>query len=347
MEITAQKIADYLGGTVEGNPEARIITFTNLDEGEEGALSFFYDAKFEPYVYQTEASVVLVPDTFQPSQPVRPTLIRVKDPRMAIGRLIQFAESLKPRRTGIDPKASVAETAKVGENVYIGPFAVVEDGAEIGDGSYLHPRVTVGANAKVGKNCVLYPGVTIYNDCLVGDRCILHAGAVVGADGFGFAPDSDHYEKIPQIGIAVLEDDVELGANSCIDRAMMGKTIIHKGTKIDNLVQIGHNVEVGSNTILCAQVGIAGSTKIGEWCTFTGQVGVAGHLTVADRTILGAQTGLPGSVRKPGQTLLGYPAMDPKVFARASAVFKTLPEMSVQLRQLQKQVEELRGKVES
>ncbi|MBQ7494874.1 MAG: UDP-3-O-(3-hydroxymyristoyl)glucosamine N-acyltransferase [Bacteroidaceae bacterium] len=347
MEFTAQQIADYIGGTVDGNAQAKVHTFSKIEEGVEGALTFFYDPKFEPYIYQTRASVVLVPSSFQPAQPVQPALVRVDDPRMAIGRLLALYESMKPKRTGIDPLAYVAPTAKLGKDVYLAPFAAVGDGAEIGDGTALHPHATVGANAKVGRDCILYANATVYHDCIVGDRCILHAGSVVGADGFGFAPTEEGYEKIPQIGIAVLEDDVELGANACVDRATMGATIIHKDVKIDNLVQIGHNVEVQSHTVLCAQVGIAGSSKIGEWCTFTGQVGVAGHITVADHTTLGAQSGLPGSVRKPGQTLLGTPPIDPKVFARSFAVYKTLPDMAIQLRQLQKELEALKLRVES
>ena len=224
------------------------------------------------------------------------------------------------------------------------PFSAVADGAEIGDGTALHPHATVGAGAKVGKDCILYANTTVYHDCRVGDRCILHAGSVVGADGFGFAPTPDGYEKIPQIGIAVLEDDVEIGANSCVDRATMGATIVRRGVKIDNLVQIGHNVEVKSHTVICAQAGIAGSSKVGEWCTLTGQVGVSGHISVADRTIFGAQSGCHGNIRKPGQTLMGYPAIDAKSWARSTAVFKSLPDLAVQLRQLQKEVEALKEK---
>lgn len=346
MEFSAQQIAEYLGGTVEGNPQAKVHTFSKIEEGVEGALTFFYDPKFEPHVYQTRASVVLVPSTFQPAQPVQPTLVKVDDPRMAIGRLLSLYESMKPKRTGIDPLAYVAPTAKIGKDVYLAPFTAVGDGAEIGDGTALHPHATVGANAKVGADCILYANCTVYHDCIVGNRCILHAGSVVGADGFGFAPSEEGYEKIPQIGIAILEDDVELGANACVDRATMGATIIHRDVKIDNLVQVGHNVEVASHTVLCAQVGIAGSTKIGEWCTFTGQVGVAGHVTVADHTTLGAQSGLPGNVRKPGQTLLGTPPIDPKVYARATAVFRTLPEMAAQLRQMQKELDALKERVD-
>ncbi len=342
MEFKAQQIADYLGGTVEGNPEIGVHTFAKIEEGDEGALSFYYDPKFEPYVYQTRSSVVLVPTHFQPAQPIAPTLIRVEDPRMAIARLLDLVEKMKPKRTGIDPLASISPTAKIGQDVYIAPFAVIEDGAEVGDNTQIFSHTTICSGASIGSDCVLYPNVTIYHDCRVGNRCILHSGAVLGADGFGFQPNEDGYQKIPQIGIAVLEDDVELGANACVDRAMMGQTIIHRGVKIDNLVQIGHNVEVGSHTVLCGQVGIAGSTKIGEWCTLTGQVGVAGHITLADHTTAGAQTGIASAIRKPGQTILGAPAMDAKDFMRSSIVYKSLPQMAAQLRQLQKDVEALK-----
>ena len=329
MQFTAQQIAAFVSGTVEGNPEASIHTFAKIEEGVEGALSFYYDPKYEPYVYQTRSSIILVPDTFQPAQPVQAALIRVKDPREAIGRLLSMYESMKPKRTGIDPLAYVAPTAKLGKDVYLAPYAVVGEGAEIGDGTQLFPHAVVGDGAHIGDNCILY------------------AGSVVGADGFGFAPTAEGYEKIPQIGIAILEDDVELGANACVDRATMGATIIHRDVKIDNLVQVGHNVEVDSHTVLCAQVGIAGSTKVGEWCTFTGQVGVAGHISIADHTTLGAQSGCPGSIRKPGQTLLGTPPIDPKVFARAFAVYKNLPDMAAQLRALRKEVETLKAELEN
>ncbi len=347
MEFTAQQIAQLVEGTIEGDATACVHTFAKIEEGVEGALSFLSDAKYEPYVYQTASTVLLVPTDFQPAQPLRSTLIRVRDPREALGRLLAMYQSMKPKRTGIDPLAYVAPTAKVGKDVYLAPFAAVGDNAEIGDGTELHPHATVGAGARVGKDCILYTGAVVYHDCLVGDRCILHAGSVVGADGFGFAPTPKGYEKIPQIGIAVLEDDVELGANACVDRATMGRTIVHRGAKIDNLVQVGHNVEVGANDILCAQVGIAGSTKVGEWCTLAGQVGIAGHITIADQTTLGAQSGLAGTVRKAGQTLIGSPAIDSKVWSRSAVLFKTLPEMATQLRELQKQVEELKSKLES
>lgn len=344
MEFQAQQIAELIGGTIAGDAQTAIHTFAKIEEGVEGALSFFYDPKYEPFVYTTKSSVILVPKTFVPAQEVSATLIMVDDPREALGRLLMYYESMRPKLSGISPQAYVAPTAKIGKDVYLAPFSAVGDYAEIGDGTALHPHATVGANAKVGNDCILYANTTVYHDCRVGNRCILHAGCVIGADGFGFAPTPDGYEKIPQIGIAVLEDDVEIGANSCVDRATMGATIVRRGVKIDNLVQVGHNVEVKSHTVLCAQVGIAGSTRVGEWCTLTGQVGVSGHITVADHTTFGAQSGCAGSIRKPGQTLMGYPAFDAKNWFRSVAVFKSLPEMAVQLRQLQKEVDALKEK---
>ena len=250
-------------------------------------------------------------------------------------------EMSKPKRNGIDPLASVAPTAKIGKDVYIGAFACIEEGAEIGDNTCIHPHVTVGSNAKVGSHTTLYPQVTIYHDCLVGNHCIIHAGAVIGADGFGFAPSPEGYEKIPQIGIAIVEDNVEIGANTCVDRATMGATVIHKGAKLDNLIQVAHNVEIGSHTVMASQVGIAGSTKIGQWCMFGGQVGVAGHIQIGDRVNVGAQSGIPGNT-KSGSTLMGYPAIDPKQFARSSAIYKKLPEMYTELGRLQREIEELK-----
>ena len=225
--------------------------------------------------------------------------------------------------------------------MYIAPFACVADGAEIGDNTSLHPHATVGSHAKVGNNCTLYPHATVYHDCRIGNNCILHAGCVIGADGFGFAPSSEGYEKIPQIGIAIIEDDVEIGANTCVDRATMGATVIHKGVKLDNLIQIAHNVEVGSHTVMASQVGIAGSTKVGEWCMFGGQVGLAGHIKVGDKVGIGAQAGVPGNI-KSNEKIMGTPAINAKNFMKSSAVYKKLPEMYAALNSMQKEIEELK-----
>lgn len=342
MVFTAQQIADYVGGKVDGNPATTINNFAKIEEGVEGAISFYYDPKYEPYLYQTLSSVVLVPADFQPAQPVKPTLVRVANPREAIARLLAMYESMKPRHKGVSDKAYVAPTAKIGEDVYIAPFAFVGENAVVGDNTEIYANASIGDNATIGSDCIIYSNASIYHDCRVGDRCIIHSGAVIGADGFGFTPTADGYEKIPQIGITVLEDDVEIGANACVDRAVMGETIIRRGVKIDNLVQIGHNVEVDSHTVLCSQVGIAGTTKVGKWCTFTGQVGVTGHATIADRTTVGAQSGVAGSVRKPGQTLLGSPAIDAKQFARASVSFKNGPALMQQIRDLQNELNALK-----
>lgn len=341
MEFSAKQIAEYIQGVIVGNENATVHTFAKIEEGIPGALSFLSNPKYTHYIYDTQSSIVLVNKDFEPEHEIKATLIKVENAYESLAKLMTLYEMSQPKKQGIDPLASIAANAKIGENVYVGPFACIEEGAVIGDNTYIHPHVTVGCNAKVGNNTILYPHVTIYHDCRIGNNCILHAGSVVGADGFGFAPSPEGYEKIPQIGIAILEDDVEIGANTCVDRATMGATIIHKGTKLDNLVQIAHNVEVGSNTVMASQAGIAGSAKIGEWCMFGGQVGVAGHIKVGDHVTVGAQSGIPGNI-KSGSTLMGYPAIDPKQFARSAAIYKKLPDMYTELGRLQREIEELK-----
>ena len=341
MEFTAKQIAAYIQGTIVGDENATVHTFAKIEEGMPGALSFLSNPKYTHYIYNTQSSIVLVNKDFEPEQAVTATLIKVDNAYESLAKLMTLYEQSQPKRTGIDPLAYVAPTAKIGKDVYLAPFACVGDHAEIGDGTELHPHATVGRNAKVGSHCILYTHANVYHDCRVGNNCILHAGSVIGADGFGFAPSAAGYEKIPQIGIAILEDDVEIGANTCIDRATMGATIIRKGVKLDNLIQVAHNVEIGSHTVIASQTGIAGSAKIGEWCMLGGQVGVAGHIKVGNRVSVGAQSGIPGNV-KDGTTLMGYPAIDPKQFARSAAVYKKLPEMYSELNRLQKEVEELK-----
>lgn len=341
MEFSAKQIAEYIQGVIIGDEEAIVHTFAKIEEGIPGALSFLSNPKYTHYIYDTKSSIVLVNKDFQPERDIQATLIKVDNAYESLAKLMTLYEMSKPKKSGIDPLASVAASAKIGKNVYIGAFACIEEGAEIGDNAYIHPHVTVGCNAKVGENTILYPQVTIYHDCRVGNQCIIHAGAVIGADGFGFAPSAEGYEKIPQIGIAIIEDNVEIGANTCIDRSTMGATIVHKGVKLDNLIQVAHNVEVGSHTVMASQVGIAGSTKIGEWCMFGGQVGVAGHIQIGDHVNVGAQSGIPGNT-KSGSSLMGYPAIEPKQFARSSAVFKKLPDMYSELGRLQREIEELK-----
>lgn len=343
MEFSAQMIAELVGGTVVGDPQASVSDFAKIEEGRSGCISFLANDKYEQYVYSTESSIVLVNESFEPKHEVKATLIKVANAREAVANLINIYVSMKPKPKGIDPTAFVDPTATVGKDVYLGPFVVIGPKAVVGDGCVLHPHVTIGARAIVGDNTEMYPHSVVYHDCKVGARCILHAGSVVGADGFGFEPTADGYKKIAQIGIAVLEDDVEIGANSCVDRAVMGETIVRKGVKIDNLVQIGHNCEVGSHTVMSAQVGVAGSTKVGEWCMFGGQVGVAGHATIADRTHAGAQSGIPNSVKKPGLELMGTPAIEPRTWWKAQAVVKQLPDMWASMNRMKKEIEELKA----
>ena len=341
MEFSAKQIAEFIQGTVVGDENATVHTFAKIEEGIPGAISFLSNPKYTNYIYETQSSIVLVNKNFEPEKEVKATLIKVDNAYESLAKLLNLYEMSKPKKTGIDPLAYIAPTAKVGNNVYIAPFACVGDNAEIGDNTSLHPHATVGSGAKVGSNCILYPNTTVYHDCRVGNNCILHAGSVVGSDGFGFAPSPEGYEKIPQIGIVILEDNVEIGANTCIDRATMGATIIRKGVKLDNLIQIAHNVEVGENTVMAAQVGIAGSTKVGRHCMFGGQVGLSGHIHIADNVILGAQCGVISDVKEQ-TTLLGAPAINAKSFMRSSAIFNRLPDMYRQMNQMQRELEQLR-----
>ena len=325
MEFTAKQIADFIGGRVEGNEDARVNTFAKIEEGKEGAITFLSNPKYTPYVYETKASIVLINDDVQLDKPVNATLIRVKNAYECVAKLLQMYAASLPQKTGVDPLASVASSAKIGKDVYIGPFACIGEGVTIGDG------------------CKIYPHVTIYDGCQIGQRVTIHAGSVIGADGFGFAPNQNGYEKIPQLGIVIIEDDVEIGANTCIDRSTMGQTVIHKGVKLDNLIQIAHNCEVGANTVMSAQVGLAGSTKVGEWCMFGGQVGLAGHLTIGDHVNLGGQSGVNGNI-KSGQTLIGSPVMDPTTFFKAAAIMRKLPDIYKEVNALRKELEELKKK---
>lgn len=344
MEFSAKQIAEYIQGVIVGDENATVHTFAKIEEGVPGALSFLSNPKYTNYIYETQSSIVLVNRDFEPEHEIKATLIKVENAYESLAKLLTLYEMSRPKKTGIDSLASISQSAKVGEGCYVGPFACIEDGAVIGNNVYIHPHVTIGCNAKIGDNCIIYPHVTVYHDCIIGNNCILHAGSVIGADGFGFAPSAQGFEKIPQIGIVILEDDVEIGANTCIDRATMGATIIHKGVKLDNLVQVAHNVEIGSNTVMASQVGIAGSAKIGEWCMFGGQVGIAGHIKVGDRVTVGAQSGIPGNT-KSGVSLMGYPAIEPKQFARSAAIYKKLPDMYVELGKLQKELEELKKQI--
>lgn len=345
MEFTALQIAQFLNGQVDGNENATVNTFAKIEEGTPGALSFLSNVKYTEYLYTTQSSVVLVNRDFKPEKPVSATLVRVDNAYESLAKLLSLYSSMKPSRTGISPLASVSDKANIGKDVYIGPFAVIEDGATIGDGTQIYPHVCIGQGASIGSSCIIYPNATVYYGCKVGNRCILHAGSVVGADGFGFAPTANGYDKIPQIGIAELEDDVEIGANTCVDRSTMGRTVVRKGVKLDNMVQIAHNVEVGANTVISAQSGIAGSTKIGEWCMVGGQCGITGHIKVGDKVNLCAKTGIISNTPS-GTTVMGYPSIPYREFMRSSIIFRQLPDMKKEIDALQKEIQELKAKLE-
>ncbi len=344
MEFTAEQIANVIGGRVEGNKDAKVHTFAKIEEGTEGAISFLSNPKYTHYLYDTKSSIVIVNEGVELEKDVDATLIRVPNAYESIAKLLQIYEASKPKKTGVAPQAYIAPSAKLGNNCYVGPFAYVGEGAEIGDGCQIYPHAVVGDNVKVGSNCIFYPNTTIYQGCKIGNNVTIHAGSVIGADGFGFAPGADGYDKIPQIGIVVIEDNVEIGANTCVDRSTMGATVIHKGVKLDNLVQVAHNVEIGENTVMSAQVGIAGSTKVGSWCMFGGQVGLAGHITIGDKTFLGAQSGVPGSL-KGGEELIGTPPMNPRQYFKSQAIFRRLPDMYKDLNDAKKKIEELNEKI--
>lgn len=343
MKFTAKQIASFIGGEVVGDENAEVFTFAKIEEGVPGALSFLANPKYKEYIYTTLSSVVLVNRDFEPEREIDATLIKVDNAYESLAKLMTMYEASKPKKQGISSLASIAESAKIGEGCYIAPFACIGEGCEVGDNCYICDGVSIGDGAKIGNDTILYAHVTVYHDCRIGNGCILHSGCVIGADGFGFAPTADGYNKIPQTGIVVVEDNVEIGANTCVDRATMGSTIIHSGVKLDNLVQIAHNDEVGSHTAMAAQVGIAGSTKIGQWCIFGGQAGISGHSTIGDRTTVGPQCGTIGNL-KGGETLLGAPAMDAKEYIRISAYMKRLPAMDKKIKELTKELEALKNK---
>ncbi|MDE6807358.1 MAG: UDP-3-O-(3-hydroxymyristoyl)glucosamine N-acyltransferase, partial [Prevotella sp.] len=309
----------------------------------EGAISFLSNPKYTHYLYETKSTIVLINEDVELEQAVSATLIRVPNAYEAVAKLLQFYESFNSKKTGIDSLAFVSPKATIGKDVYIGAFAYIGDGTVIGDGTQIYPHTVIGDNVKIGANGLFYPNVTIYQGCQLGNNVTIHSGSVIGADGFGFAPGAEGYDKIPQIGIVIIEDNVEIGANTCVDRSTMGATLVKKGVKLDNLIQVAHNCEVGENTVMSAQAGLAGSTKIGDWCMIGGQAGFSGHIKIADRTFIGAQSGVISNT-KSGEQLIGTPAIDPKVFFKAMAVMKRLPDMYKEIGQLKKELIELKAK---
>lgn len=341
ITFTAQQIATVLNGTIEGDPSVTVNDFSKIEEGKPGTLTFLANPKYTHYIYSTGASIVLVNNDFVADHPIKATLIRCSNAYAALAILLELVEKSKPEKKGIESMAFTAASAKLGENIYIGSFSYIAEQTAIGNNCKIYPHTYIGENVTIGENSIIYAGVKIYPGTKIGKNCIIHAGAVIGSDGFGFAPEGGVFKKIPQMGIVIIEDDVEIGANTTIDRAVMDATIIKKGVKLDNLIQIAHNVEVGENTVMASQVGISGSTKVGKNCMFGGQVGLGGHITVGDNANIGAQSGIISNIEENAK-IIGAPAIPVKDFFRSSVIFAKLPEIYRQMNQMQKEIENLK-----
>ncbi len=344
MEFSAHQIAEMLGGTVEGNPDATVNTLAKIEEGQPKSLSFLANPKYTSYIYTTAATIVIVGNDFKAEEalPEGCTLIRVEDAYASFGKLLEAYNQIKNNKVGIDKLAAIADSATLGENLYIGAFTVIGDNVTLGDNVKIYPGSYIGDNVTIGADTTIFADVKIYSDCVIGASCMIHAGVVIGADGFGFAPNSENqYNKVAQIGNVILEDHVEVGANTSIDRATLGSTVIRKGVKLDNLIQIAHNVEIGENTVIAAQTGVAGSTKIGKNCMIGGQVGFAGHLTIGENVKIAAQSGI-GSNIKDNEIVQGSPAFSIGDYKRSYVMFRNLPQMNTDLRQLKSEISELK-----
>ncbi len=342
MKFTAKQIADFLGGKVDGNPDIEVDNFSKIEEGKPGTLSFLANPKYEHYIYNTEASLIVVNNDFKPASELKSTLIRVENAYESFAKLLELYQSqMEGEKTGIDKLSFVDSSAKLGADVYVGAFAFIGKNVKVGKNVKIYPHVFLGDNVTIGDNTKINPGVKIYNDCVVGENCIFHAGVVIGADGFGFAPQTDDtYKKVAQIGNVVIKDGVEIGANTTIDRATMGSTVIEKNVKLDNQIQIAHNVVIGENTVIAAQSGVSGSTKIGKNCMIAGQVGIVGHLTIEDNVIIAAQAGVSNNISS-GKIMQGTPAFELKQFQRSNVVIRKLPDLYKEVYTLERKVEEL------
>lgn len=343
MEFSAEQIAGILNGEIVGNPNITVTGLAKIEEGTPGSLSFLSNPKYEEYIYETGSSICIVNKTFVPSKPLPPTLtlVKVDDAYACFAKLLEVYSQMSKKQPKIENPSFIAQNAQIGEGLYLGAFAYIGENAKIGNNVTIYPNVYIGENVEIGDGTVIHPGANIYVDCKIGKNCIIHAGVVIGADGFGFAPDENgEYQKVPQIGNVILEDNVEVGSNSTIDRATMGSTIIRRGVKIDNLCQIAHNVEIGKNTAMAAQVGIAGSAKIGENVMIGGQAGISGHLHIADGTKIVAQSGIPSSVKK-AETLMGSPGIPMEDFKKSYFGFRKLPFLLTKVQELDKKIKEL------
>lgn len=337
MEITAGKLAELVNGTVDGDANAIVNNFAKIEEAKKGCLTFLANPLYTHYIYTTEASVVLVKRDFVAEHPVSATLVRVDDPYATLAMLLNYVSNQQVRKHGIEQPCFIAESVTLPDDVYVGAFAYIGKDVKIGKNVCIYPQSYIGDNVSIGDNCIVYPGVKIYHNCVIGNNCILHAGVVIGGDGFGFAPENGEYMKIAQIGNVVVCDDVEIGANTTIDRATMGSTVIHKGVKLDNLIQIAHNVEIGEHTVMAAQVGVAGSAKIGSHNMVGGQVGFAGHIKVGNNNKFGAQSGVPNSIGD-NNSVLGSPVVSAMDFARQTVYMKRLGDLFKDVSALKKEL---------
>ncbi len=343
MNFTANDIAEFLNGEVDGDGAVSVNNVSRIEEGKPGTLSFLANPKYAHYIYETKSSIVLVNKDFVADKEIAATLIRVEDAYQALAQLLEMYEQSKPQHVGIEQPSFVSKTAQVGEQVYIGAFAYVGSNVKLGKNVKLYPHVYIGDNVTIGDNTILNSGVKVYQNCQIGAECIFHSGVVIGGDGFGFAPSSaNDYKKVPQVGNVIIEDHVEIGANTCVDRATMGSTIIRKGVKLDNLIQVAHNVEIDENTVIAAQTGIAGSSKVGKNCMIGGQVGLSGHLSIADEVKIAAQSGIGRNIKKEGIVLQGSPAFDFGPYQKSYVLFKNLPKMREQIMTLEKELKELK-----
>lgn len=345
MKFSAQQIATLVQGIVVGDEKVMVGNVAKIEESKAGDLCFLANPKYESYVYTAKASIILVNESFEQKQPVSATLIKVKDAYAAFAILLKTYESItagKPK-SGIEEPTVMAASAQVANNAYIGAFSYVGENVVIGENTQIYPQVFIGDQVKIGKHVIIYPGVKIYKNCVIGDYAIIHAGCVIGSDGFGFALQNGAFEKIPQIGHVIIEDHVEIGANTTIDRATMGATIIKRGAKLDNLIQIAHNVEIGQSTVIASQAGVSGSTKIGDYCMIGGQAGIVGHIKIASQTKINAQSGVAKEIKQVGTSLTGSPAFDYKSALKSQVVYKQLPELLQRIQQLEKKIESIQN----
>lgn len=347
MKFTAQQIAGIIGGKIEGDASAEVNKLAKIEEGVSGSITFLGNPQYTPYIYETDASLVIVANDLILEKPVKSscTLIRVADPRGAFAILLEAYNQIKNNKKGIEQPSFIASSAKTGKDIYVGAFSYIGENVRIGDNVKIYPNVFIGDNSIIGDNTVIFAGAKIYSDCSIGKDCTIHSGVVIGGDGFGFAPNSENnYKKVPQIGNVLIEDHVEVGSNTTIDRATLGSTIIRKGVKLDNLIQIGHNVEIGENTVIAAQSGVAGSTKIGKNCMIGGQVGIIGHLTIANGVKIAAQSGIGQNITKEGEIVQGSPAFGIGDYKRSYVMFRNLPELSGKIKDLEKYLKETEKK---